>query len=131
MNTPPVGFTPFKTIQPPIVQQGDSVQVNMTLTIPEAILVAFAKGRFQYHLDQDSELIYLGASQRQQDDFNTFVATKFSAANLTPEQQRLPALIESLWSKTQTTVDNELRIIANQVNSNYESNLRQQAAGQL
>ena len=103
----------------------------MTLTIPESILVAFAQNMIRYHLDQGSNLIYLGASENLQNSFNSFVATRFSAANLSQEQQRLSPLIESLWAKTKTTVDNELRIKANQGDIQNEAQLHQQAVGEL
>lgn len=130
MNCQPA-LTPVSSMQPPVVHQGNDVTLNLTLTIPESILVAFAKNMIRYHLDQGNKLIYLGATENLQQHFTKFVAQKFSDANLSPEQQRLSALIESLWSKTKATIDNILRVEANQTNIQTEARLHEQATDEL
>ena len=105
--------------------------LNMTLTVPEAMLVAYAQHMIKHHLDQGNSLIYLGVSPNLQQNFNSFVATRFSSANLSLEQQKLGPLVESLWIKTKTTIDNDLRVKQDQTAIETEESLHQEAVKQL
>lgn len=130
MNAPSINVTPVMTTQPPIAPQGNEVQLNMSLSIPESIFIVFAKRMIEHHLNQGNELVYFGASQNLQQHFNTLVATRFSGANLTAEQQQLSPIIESVWMKTKATIENELRIKNVQADIQNEAEMHQLALKQ-
>lgn len=124
---PSVSASPASSLQPPVALQQNGAQLNMTLTIAEGILVVFAKRMFEHSLNQGNQITYFGASPNLQQHFNTLIATRFSHANLTEAQRQLSPLIESLWFKAKTTVENELKIKNVQADIQNEANMHIQA----
>jgi hypothetical protein len=99
----------LKELPPAVQQEGNSVVLNFPLTIPESMFLAFVKGMVQYNLDKKYDLIYLGTSEKMQSDFSGWVAKTFTSKQFTSEELKLATVVPSLWMKTKTFVENELK----------------------
>lgn len=109
----PLGSFTTTLIPPTIQRNGNSVVLNFSLTIPEAMFLAFVKNMVQCSLEQKNGLVYLGTSEKMQSDFNGWVAKKFTSKEITSEELSLVTVVSSIWMKTKAFVENKLKIDQN------------------
>lgn len=85
---------------------------NSTFSIPESLFLLFTKNAIQANIDKGVSLIYLGTTEKMQKDFNQW-RLKNSSIEMSPESSNLVTIISSIWMKTKTHIESELKAIKN------------------
>lgn len=95
---------------PPIKREGESVVLNFTLTISESMFLTSVKSVIQSSLDQQYNVIFLATSESMQRGFREWVGRTFTSKEFSAEELNLVTIVSSIWMKTKTHIENELRI---------------------
>lgn len=123
--------SPVSSPLPSVQEVSGNIQVNLTVTIPEAMLIAFAGGMIRSQLVSDCDLIYLGVSTNLQENFNKYVIDHWPNSGLTQEQLKLTTLVHSVWEKSKTCLLNKLSVLGEHSLAEEESQLHIVGQGKL
>lgn len=107
--------TYLKASPPSVDSTGPTKVLNYSFALPEAIYIGFIFKALEGQLNSGTSYIFLGASQKMQEDFTQFVNNKFgSKRQFTVAELELNSIITSIWEKTKLYVQNTLEL-SNQV----------------
>jgi hypothetical protein len=110
----------LQTAPPPVRVEGIEIKINFSLTLPEVIFVAFAERAMKSAVIAKNDLIYLGTSEKMQNDFKTCVNEKFKNNHFSPEELKLDTIVSSIWVKSKTFIMQQLILSNNQERKAHE-----------
>lgn len=104
--------TTFLKASPPSVDfTGPTKVLNYSFALPEAMYIGFIFKALEGQLNNGTSYIFLGASQKMQEDFTQFINNKFgSKRQFTVVELELNSIVTSVWEKTKLYVQNTLEL---------------------
>lgn len=98
---------------PPSVEQSENrVIINCPFTLSETMFAIFMQSSIQLSLSANYNLVVLGTSPTMQQDFTQWVAELNIRRKWSQDELNLSTIVSSIWKKTQTVIENELKLLS-------------------
>ena len=96
-----------ETELPPIQVEGNKMDVNFSLTIPEVIYLALYIDGIKSAVDTKANFAFMSAGEKLQRRFVELAEKRFNAREFSPEELNLDSLVTSIWMKARIVTEGQ------------------------